>query len=632
MSTGSPTEAIVFSSGANTITRADYTGATAATKLGANFVVEGVKWNGTGGGSDPKVTVFDHYNVNFEEGTANTTTSNTAGWEYVAQTKHADASISAQTIKYWDYAKSQYDFIAYSKGLLNPEAEPAQVVYESTSYNSNNNIYITPITPATMGTADPGNASGNYGGAYSVSGKAENLAKFYIADLITAYNPADYQKTVKFEFRSLSAKVRVALYEIVPGYSVKNVKFYTNSTTVSNDDNLAHLYTTGGGSNVFNEIGTYTVYYPTTGSSNVGKTDYNKAHLAFTPAASDGTSTVKNFGAFVASSETATLNNTFAAAEDHEAAGNYLGRSSNDATYAGVNTTSNPNYYTTVIPNEAGAVLNLKVNYTLVSTDGSGEEINVTGATAVVPAVYASWKSGYAYTYLFKISHNSNGQTGTGDTPEGLYPITFDAVVTETEEHIQETITTVATPSITTYTKGKVVTSNNEYTIGNNIYIVVDDPSDMADDVLELLTSGNNVNALLYTVTISDEDAAAQTINESTVANALLHGTGPAGTWTVRDINGETLTVSAVSGLTSEDEIAAEDAPDGNAIAVDCAKFTPAASGYYVFQYRPIVTEAELYTAEDETANPEHVAGTVKTPAVYKPANECYYKIIKVDD
>lgn len=573
--------AIVFNSGANAMTRTDYVGSAAAEKLNYNFVVYGVKSDGT---ISAAVKVFDHYNVNYVDGSANSTTSNTDGWEYVAQTKHAHSGSSAQTIKYWDYAMSQYDFIAYSAG----------------SATEGTDVTISTITPATMTGVDS-NADGKIDqGAYTIEGDAANLAKCYIADLVTAYRSTDYQKTVQFKFRSLSAKVRVALYETVPGYSVKDVKFYTNATSKTPaTDGEAHLFTTG--TDVFNEKGTYTVYYPTTGSGNTGKTDYNKAHLAFTPSSATGATIAdKSFGAFVYD---ATNNTTFKNGEGSAAGTNiYLGRASNEATYAGVNTTANPNYYTVVIPNEDGAVLNLKVDYTLVSTDGSGEEINVTGATAQVPAKYASWKSGYAYTYLFKISHNSNGHTGidpsTGEPigPEGLYPITFDAVVMNSEvDGVQETITTVATPSITTYTKGKVVTNQSEYSTGANIYVVVNNGT--------ALTVGTN--AKLYTVTLAD--GAAQTLNEASIGNALKYGTdGTAGgkaTKTVTDANGKALVVTAADGLTAITEIAATDAPDGNAITVNGAKFAPASAGNYVFAYRVSEGSATATTAAyDPTA------------------------------
>ena len=398
--------------------------------------------------------------------------------------------------------------------------------------------------------------------AYTVKGKAADLAKVYIADLVTAYGPTDYNNVVQFKFRSLSAKVRVALYETVPGYSVKDVVFYTDASTPATDSK-AHLFTTG--TDVFNEAGTYTVYYPTIGSANTANTDYNKAHVSFA-AETSGTATDKIFGAL-------DLTNTGADKEVAEAAGKiYLGRSSNAATYAGENTTANPNYYTVVIPNENGAVLNLKVNYKLVSTDGSTEVINVTGATAQVPAEFASWKSGYAYTYIFKISQNTNGVTNPSAGPAGLYPITFDAVVTETQDGVQETITTVATPSITTYAKGVIVTANDEYTTGSNIYAIVENGT--------ALTVGTNAN--LYTVTL--EDGAAQTINEASVANAIANG-GAASPFVVTDANGKKMTVTAASGLTAVTEIAATDAPDGNAITINGAKFTPSAAGTYAFEY-----------------------------------------------
>lgn len=542
--------AISFSGSNSALTRADHTGSDAAALLGSNFVVEGVKSNGTISADAP---VFDHYNVNWVTNTANTTTSNTNDWEYVAQAKHDHATISAQSIKYWDYSSSQYDFIAYSKGT-------ATAVYDAANYDKDANVLYTKITPATLGTS-----------AYTVKGKAENLAKVYIADLVTAYRDkdaandalGDYNKVVQIKFRSLSAKVRVALYETVPGYSVKDVVFYTDASTAATDGK-AHLFTTG--SDVFNEEGTYTVYYPTTGSAKKSETDYNKAHISFAPEATTGTAAVKDFGAL-------DLTNTGADKEVAEATATpkpYLGRASNEATYAGDNAA---HHYTIVIPNETGAVLNLKVNYTLVSTDGSGEVINVTGATAQVPAVYATWKSGYAYTYIFKISQNTNGLTNPDITGVvGLYPITFDAVVTETEEGVQETITTVHDPSITTYSKGVVVTANNEYKANKNIYVIVGNAA----------TTLSASNAKMYKVTL--EDGAAQTINEASVANLIANGTNTGGTYTVTDANDKAMTASPV-GISFPGKIAADDAPDGNEITVDCALFNTTTTGTYAFEY-----------------------------------------------
>ncbi len=605
--------AIAFGSTYSGLTRADHTGADAAALLGNNFVVMGMKSDGTIAAAD--APVFDHYNVNWVTNTANTTTSNTSDWEYVAQTKHAHTGAAAQSIKYWDYGKSQYDFIAYSKGT-------ATAVYDAAAYVAGTNVLFTKITPSTKATS-----------AYTVKGRAADLAKVYIADLVTAYRDpvatGDYNKEVNIKFRSLSAKVRVALYETVPGYSIQasSVKFYTDASTVDATGE-AHLYTTG--SDVFNEEGTYTVYYPTTGSANKSETDYNKAHISFA-AETSGTAKVKDFG-------TLDITNTAADEEVAEAAGAlYLGRASNDATYAGVNTTANPHYYTIVIPNETGAVLNLKVNYTLVSTDGSGEVINVTGATAQVPSVYATWKSGYAYTYIFKISQNTNGLTNPSAGPAGLYPITFDATVVETEDGVQETITTVATPSITTYAKGVVVTANNEYTTGSNIYAVVENGT--------ALTVGTNAN--LYTVTL--EAGAAQTINEASVANAIANG-GAASPFVVTDANGKKMTVTAAAGLTAVTEIAAADSPNGNAITVNGAKFTPAAPTCTAVTSGTTLTSGNVYYTSSAgagrfvsdgtevadgtnyfTVSTAGAIGTYVFEYIDGSGNK-YYKIIKVID
>ena len=535
--------AIVFGSTYKGMTRADHYGADAAGLLNNNFVVMGMKSDGTIAAAD--APVFDHYNVNWATNTANTTTSNSSDWEYVNQTIHAHTGVAAQSIKYWDYAKSQYDFIAYSKGL-------ATAVYDAAAYVPGTNVLFTKITPSTKATS-----------AYTVKGRAADLAKVYIADLVTAYRdetPSDYNNVVNIKFRSLSAKVRVALYETVPGYSIQvsTVKFY--SADDATPTTTATLYTKG--SDVFNEEGTYTVYYPTTGSTKTTDPDYNKAHVAFTPATGTGTTataTNKDFGELKGSLAA----EEFADVEVAEASGkNYLGRSSNTATYAGV---YDDNYYTIVIPNETGAVLNLKVDYTLISTDGSGEKINVTGATAVVPAAYATWKSGYAYTYIFKISQNTNGYTGPDTKPSGLYPITFDAVVTETEEGIQETITTVASPSITTYAEGKIVTTNNEYTVGTDIYI-----SGVAAD-------GTTSNAIaLY---VAELTGTHSSINEATAKLAYEQGK----TDTSTDVYDKTeVKLTQIYGATA---VTSVPAVDGNEYTVNAVKFTPTSAGTYVARY-----------------------------------------------
>lgn len=579
-------DAIVFNSGTKATTRADHVGADAAALLNNKFIVGGFKGNGT-----TMKEVFDNYIVQWTENTAGKTESNTADWEYVGITAAAPSAITgSQTIKYWDYSASQYDFAAYSTGNL---------TVATSGEAATGKVVVGEITTA----------STYAGPTYVIKGFAADLAKCYISDLVTAYNPADFQKEVQFTFRNLATKARVALYETIPGYSVKDVKFYTdNSTTLATGASAtsATLFAPNtGASDVFYAKGTATISFPTIGSSNKSKTDYNKAHVSFAPLATGGSTETQAFGPL-----------NYTTKEDREAAGSYLARHSNTPTFAGV---AADNYYTTVLPNEAGTVLELRVDYTLVSTDGSGEEIKIHGATAYVPAIYAAWKSNYAYTYIFKISDNTNGWTSTVDTdPAGLFPITFDAIVVDAEENEQTTITTVATPSITTYQPGHDYNAQETYDEGK-IYVQV-----MTGTTLEgsLDTKGK-----LYI--LNDDDAT-----EAMVMDALSIQVTATGTpLVITGRNGLTLT-DATSSASVDATIEAIPGVDGNDItpitAGTAAVFTGAASTTYAYTF-DTGTYAGIYLASAPADWASYYTDNKCTSAVgawsaagtyYKPTSE----------
>lgn len=593
-------KAINFGGKLGKITRAndDHVGAAAAELLNNKFIVAGFKGETpTSGITTTKV--FDHYTVEWKASTAGTTADNTSDWKYVgSQPQSGLASISgSQTIKYWDYSTSQYDFIAFSAGKANIVTDKEPVDGE---------VNVTSIDATKATTA-----------AYTIKGKADDLHKCYIADLITAYNPKidgkpEYQKEVQLSFRNLTSKVRVAFYETIPGYSVKDVKFYTDNSTKKNKNvskTEASLFTEGDQAyNKFYSSGTATVYFPNVGKAKIDNKDYNKAHVFITGTDTDA-ETLKDFGTLnYTTSEDSRLNK--------ENANNniYLATTSSNATFAGTTDT----HYQIVIPNETGTTLTLRVNYTLVANDGSGEEINVYGAKAIVPAIYAQWKSNYAYTYIFKISDKTNGQTGLGDTPEGLYPITFDAVVADSEIGNQTTITTVATPSITTYQQGHLYSDADEYSAAKgDIYVRVMNDTKLIEDL--------STKANLYTVTAD----ANVPVSEATVHDALTIGVtiNQAAQDKVEGRNGITLTKAKL-----KTGIIAIPGVDGNDIKVnqesksDAVSFTPdkTTTTTYAFVYKTKDGENETfvstYTATgDETdvkANTYYTDRDCKTNAV----------------
>ena len=366
---------IVFSSLKGNYTRADFAGKDAAALLNNKFVVYGYKGAST---ATPGTTVFDNYAVEYGVNTANTTESNTNNWEYVGVTpiKHAtDNGISSQTIKYWDYSAAQYDFIAWSAGKKT-------AIYEGTP--ADGQVLVSAIEPTT--STDPAGLV-----AFTMKGAAKDLEGCYITDIVTVKKDGSgaskYNEPVTLKFRSLGTKVRIGIYETIPGYSVKDVKFYEAAAVDFKDEtdptdgteNAAYNRTprlfTVQANNIFTN-GTYTIYYPTVDGDKT-REDYNYAHVKFE--GSGDQSTVVNF---------ANLNYT--TREDGEkSTGNvYLGRSSNTASFA---CEAEGNYYTQYLPNESGSSLNLRVDYTLESIDGSGETITVRGATAQVPDIYTKW-------------------------------------------------------------------------------------------------------------------------------------------------------------------------------------------------------------------------------------------------
>lgn len=538
------TSAINFGGDTGKITRATKEGNAAAELLENNFVVVGFKGSKTNEANN-ETYAFDHYNVNFKDGSAFSTESNRAGWEYVNQDMKvkgtepaaslAQGGATQQTIKYWDHSCASYDFIAFSMGKKDAASK-----------------YATPthVDKDKLATA-----------AYTLTGNVNTLSECYISDMKTV-KEEEYNKTsVSMSFRHLASKVRMALFEIVPGYVISDVKFYTDATSPTTDNTEGTLI------GKFNNSGTLTVFFPTTGTDHATEKDYNKAHVKFTASTTAGETGVLNHKGF------GTVKYGNQAEGQISAGATYLSQNAAKPSYCG-------DGYQNVLPSEgAASAITLRIDYKLTSVDGTNETINVKGATATVPAQYTEWKSGYAYTYIFKISQDTNGSTGGTGTKPGLTAISFDAVVVDDEANgLQETITTVSDNSFTTYgyKDNKVTTNGNEYVNGTDIYATV-------------YSAGATVAPQkLYTVTL--ETGATQTINEASVANALEKGTPDTAnkTWTVTDYKDKKMVVTETEGVAST--VTSVPAGPGYTLKVNALKWTgvvtdPATETYYAVEY-----------------------------------------------
>lgn len=464
----SANSAIKFDGNAGKISRAtSNTAKTTEGKLDYQFKIYGVKY-----GTDNKYSkVFENYRIWWN---TTLTTSNTSSWEYVGKkdnsiTPNPGTTINLekdQTIKYWDYASKDYHFVAGSP-------------ISAFEYTLDDNGDIKSATVSSLG------------GHITAKEKTEGSAyatepnPVYVAEPVVVSSNA-YKKPVQFKFVRQQTKVRVGIYETIPGYSISSIKFYPY------DDNKDAFSSTPSQNIV---LTTTAAGYFKGGNSVSGKINYEW-----------------NTPKYTFEYETAGLTQSK----------NWYGGAFGDGVKAVVSTHTDieelygkdadmeSNGYFTVLPTpsttEAKPIL-IKCDYTLKSIDGSEETIEVKGATAAIPAAYSKWNTNTLYTYIFKISDNTNGYTGSDPNKTGLYPITFDAAVEAPQFGMQGTITTFTTPSITTYQANSVTDDGIKYVANKEIEVTVTEST--SGTIKNLLTGGTsegNVSIYMFTKEITEAE------------------------------------------------------------------------------------------------------------------------------
>ena len=399
---GEQNGAIAFSTKSTNTVRATSGGPNAADKLNKQFWVYGTKKVGK-----ENKPVFNNYRVYY---TGNTNDPySPKGWEYVGQQV---APAQAQTIKYWDYSASQYDFEAYSKTTGSVARNDAGD-YEVTQLSSPKDLYFAEKKTVT---------------------KSNN----------------NYKDAVQLTFKSVLSKIRVGFYETIPGYSVKIDRFYKPNEGATGFDD---------GNPVKDNFVAWCPNKKIEGNNNSFVVSYDGTTPAVTKVKKDDDyqdiSTAGSPGGYTLNPE---LELGYHLLYSRNGSKN-IGDSYSNVTWDQYEVNDGPSKYTYVIPqdglynsseeNSQVKAMKIKVDYTLTSTDGTDEPINVKGATAIVPAEYLSWKANTAYSYVFKISDNTNGTTGGEGDPAGLYPITFDAFVADYANGNEEFLTTVSELSVT---------------------------------------------------------------------------------------------------------------------------------------------------------------------------------------
>ena len=426
---------IVFSPTSGKMTRAtSNTGVSVAEKLDGQIKFYGVKKTG-----ETYSTVFKDYVLWSEN--AKTTSNYDGDWEYVGSNQpygglnggsDTKGTTGYQDIKYWDYSASEYNFVAGSP-------------VKAFTYNVKDNQIVSATVTDIAGHLNPN------------TGEGITTNPIYVAVPLRVKEEG-YKKDVTFSFIRQQSYVRVGLFETIRGYDITDIKFYSydaeKETWVNPTPNITLASKT---KNYFTgaKNATATITYKW-----LGTPSYEFAYIG---------------------GDMQQQNNWFGGKLDKGVPAKTSTEGVIATLYGTDNDMDKNNGNFTVIPttsNVEAAALLIKCDYVLTSKDGSGETITVTGATAAIPAAYAKWAPNTSYTYLFKISDNTNGTTGVeGTDPEGLFPITFDAAVVEVADGTaQGTVTTVSTPSITTYQEGFAAAM--KYVANKPIYVTAQNNKD----------------------------------------------------------------------------------------------------------------------------------------------------------
>jgi hypothetical protein len=352
---------ITFSCSEDGVTRAEVS----LSEFISDFKVYGINGDISGSGNaatfTKKNTVFPDYQVWHTENLANTTSTNTANWEYVGTVEGAYGS-EEQTIKYWDEKRDGHYFWA-----IGDFSKRGGYDYTESTLPDPHVIEVENITQ--MDVQDDSKC------LYFTKPKYVPKSK--------------YGQPVTLTFLRYCSRIRIGFYEDITQsggdkrYKVVGVDFYR-----VNDDGTFNT----------NEL-------PTTNVSLRGNfVNEGKVRLTYTNASFKGGDNIDNV-----TTETVPVENGASKYMDFgvlNIAGTQSGvlpTSSSEALF----TTNNGSQYTKVLPYNNTEGLTLQCDILVHNQNES--QFTQQNVLASIPAHYTNWQPNQSYTYIFKIVTTPDG-------------------------------------------------------------------------------------------------------------------------------------------------------------------------------------------------------------------------------
>lgn len=403
-----------------------------------------------------------------------------------------------QYLKYWDNSSAYTCFYAYAPYINGGAGVTASYVDGTAQSATGADTYVL--------TIPNGSLKDGYDDA--------SLSEYMYASAKVL--KADYGHDVALQFKRLNAKVNIKFWEDVPGWNVRIL-------------NLSDTYNKGVYAAASINDGTSGQYGYKAGKYYTS----NGARIQFSDGSATGT---KQFYGTTADNNTQLI---FAAPTDAQIGENRFAASASATTYYAIPKGADSDADGTadqVMDNGSNSITSataadadlietgftFHVTYELTAKD-TGEKIVVKNATVHVPNTYCNWKENTHYTYIFKITTNSNGTTDGNPTidpkdPEvptvaSLYPIVFDNCTVvdweenESEWEITEGVTGPAYHNIT-LTEGGV----GMYSFKSNVAHTLDVAITDADTYLTHAVDYTKVTVTGPSAVTYDSDAKTITV------------------------------------------------------------------------------------------------------------------------
>lgn len=299
------------------------------------------------------------------------------------------SNVEKQYLRYWDKSADYTNFYAYAPYVYNTDAA------NQVTYNNSTQEMTFPAGSIVAGYDDPS----QYEYMYSAS----------------EVSSADYGKDVALNFKRINAKVRIKFWEDINGYSVRILDL----SSAYNGVYAAPSKRSGTQAPYTYAKGKYVQSMGATVNFSAGTVGSNSKPISDNP-------TVTFSGQNPYGGNAADMLQFKAPADAAIGTTRPLASASPTVYYA--------------IPKDANTGAEYDCGFTFhvtyELTSNTGERIVVKDATVHVPADYCNWKSNISYTYVFRITKNSNGTTGNPGTidptdpvqktEDAFYPIVFD--------------------------------------------------------------------------------------------------------------------------------------------------------------------------------------------------------------